>query len=147
MHWFNRRKRTSVDIEEIFLDASNLPAFNKGRLEGRMELPVTRRNVYLIGLLFILIAAGFFYQLYQLQIVRGAELYLTSENNSINQSVIIAERGVLYDRNDEMLAWNEYGKNGDYSFPMRAYTHSRTRAAHWLRQLPTKRLTWFLLSD
>lgn len=115
-------KKVNVDFEEILLDSSNLPAFNKGRLEGKMELPVLKRNVFLIGILFVVIASWFFYQIYHLQIVRGAELYGISENNSLDETVIIAERGVVYDRNGEMLAWNEHGKGDTYSFPMRAYT-------------------------
>lgn len=91
-------------------------------MEGKRELPVTKRNVYLIGILFILIAGGFFYQLYTLQIVEGARYYSISENNSIDETVIIAERGVVYDRNGEMLAWNEFDVNDDHTFPMRAYT-------------------------
>lgn len=122
MSFWKRGKRTEVNFEEILLDASNLPEFNKGRMEGRMELPVTKRNVYVVALLFVLIAGWFFYQLYQLQIVRGAELAAKSENNTIDESVIIAERGVIYDRNGEMLAWNEHDQTDQYGFPMRAYS-------------------------
>jgi len=122
MWFFKRGQRKQMDFEEILLDASNLPAFNKGRMEGRMELPVLKRNVYFVGVLFLCIAAWFLYQLYHLQIVRGAELYEISENNSINETVIIAERGVVYDRNGEMLAWNEHDNGDKYTFPMRAYT-------------------------
>lgn len=115
-------KKTRVDFEEILLDSSNLPAFNKGRMEGKLELPVTKRNVYVIGLLFVCIAAAFFYQLYQLQIVQGAELFELSERNSIDETVIIAERGVVYDRTGELLAWNEQDRFNEHGFPMRAYT-------------------------
>ena len=104
------------------LDASNLPAFNKGRMEGKLELPITKRNVYLIGFLFLGIAAWFFYQLYHLQIVEGKTYYDISEHNSLDETVIIAERGVVYDRNGEMLAWNEQDINEQHGFPMRAYT-------------------------
>lgn len=120
--FFKRRQKKEVNFEEILLDASNLPAFNKGRMEGRLELPVTRRNVYVVGLIFVCIALWFFYQLFTLQVVRGEDMFAISENNSIDQTVIIAERGVIYDRNGEMLAWNEHDKGDDYSFPMRAYT-------------------------
>lgn len=122
MWFFRRKKKNQMTFEEILLDSSNLPAFNKGRMEGKMELPVMKRNVAIVGVLFTLIAAGFLYKMYDLQVVRGAEYFDISENNSIDQTVIIAERGVIYDRNGEMLAWNEPDKESLYGFPMRAYT-------------------------
>ena len=36
--------------------------------------------------------------------------------------MIIAERGVVYDRNGEMLIWNEFDTSDQYDFPVRAYT-------------------------
>jgi penicillin-binding protein 2 len=40
----------------------------------------------------------------------------------VNRSVIIAERGVVYDRQGEMVIWNEPDYTGQYNFPVRAYT-------------------------
>ena len=36
--------------------------------------------------------------------------------------MIIAERGVIYDRNDELVVWNEVDPRGIHDFPIRAYT-------------------------
>ncbi len=119
---FRRKKRTEVSFDEILLDASNLPSFNQGRLEGRMELPITKRNVFIVGLMFVLIATSFMYRLFILQVVEGAEYRDISLNNSIDQTTIIAERGVIYDRTGELIAWNEEDTSDEYSFPMRAYT-------------------------
>ena len=111
-----------MTFEEILLDSSNLPAFNKGRMEGKRELPITKRNVYLVGVIFTIITIWFWYQMFQLQIIGGERYVDISENNSINRSTIIAERGVIYDRNGELIAWNEQDKGDEYSFPMRAYS-------------------------
>lgn len=120
--WFTRKpKKHSVEVDEILLDASNLPSFNQKRLEGRLELPLTKRNVYSVGVLFLLIALGFLYQLINLQIVRGEELSSISENNRFDEMPIIGERGVIYDRNGELIAWNENDETDAYEFPMRAY--------------------------
>ena len=35
---------------------------------------------------------------------------------------MIAERGVVYDRNGELVVWNEADESGEYDFPIRAYT-------------------------
>lgn len=121
---FFKRKRPKKDIafDEIFLDASNLPSFNQGRMEGRMELPIKKRSVFVVGLIFSLIAALFFSKLFTLQVIEGASFRDQSEQNRINEGVIIAERGVIYDRNGELLAWNEHDYGDEYDFPVRAYT-------------------------
>ncbi len=123
MSFFSRTKeKNAVAYEEILLDSSNLPSFNQGRMEGRMELPITVRSIGVVAAIFILIAGWFFSKLFVLQIVQGEEYYDISENNSLDKTTIIAERGVIYDRNGELLAWNEPDTEGVYSFPVRAYT-------------------------
>lgn len=125
MFFWRQRKKEQVSFEEILLDASNLPSFNQGRLEGKRELPLTKRNIALVAMLFSLVACLFLGKLYSLQIIHGAEYRNISENNSLNRTTIIAERGVIYDRTGEMLAWNEPDTTGAYSFPVRAYTDRR----------------------
>ena len=104
------------------MDSSNLPAFNQGRLEGRMELPIAKRSVMAVGFLFILIMLGFAGKLFSLQVVNGAEYRERSDNNNIDQGIIIAERGVIYDRRGEMLAWNANDREEERGFPLRTYT-------------------------
>ena len=117
-----KRKKKEVAFDEILLDASNLPSFNQGRMEGRMELPIRTSNIAVVGVIFSVVAALFLYKLFVLQVVEGAEYRNISENNTIDETIIIAERGVIYDRNGEMIAWNEPDKSDEYEFPMRAYT-------------------------
>jgi penicillin-binding protein 2 len=112
----------SVDVEEVLLDASNIPEFNQGRLEGKRELPIRKGSVRTVGIIFSCIALVFFYQIFTLQIVKGEEYKNISENNRVDEVLIIAERGVVYDRNGEMVAWNEADETGEYDFPIRAYT-------------------------
>ncbi len=117
-----KNKNKNVEFEEIFLDTSNLPSFNQNRMEGKRELPISRQNIIVVAVIFCAIAVWFLSKIYILQIVRGEEFKHISENNSVDRSVIIAQRGVIYDRNGELLAWNKQDKNGEYSFPIRAYT-------------------------
>lgn len=112
----------SVEVEEVLLDASNIPEFNMGRMEGKRELPITKKNLLTVWFLFLVIASIFLYQIFTLQIVRGEEFKAIAENNRVDRALIIAERGVVYDRNGEMLAWNEVDSTGEYDFPIRAYT-------------------------
>jgi len=111
-----------VDVEEVLLDASNIPSFNQARMEGKRETPISKKSVYTIGALFVLIAFAFISKVYALQITDGPKYAAIAENNSIDKAVIIAERGVVFDRTNEMLAWNEVDTTGEYNFPIRAYT-------------------------
>jgi penicillin-binding protein 2 len=125
MGFFRKRKREEVSFDEILLDSSNLPSFNTGRMEGRIELPLREFNIYIVGGVFVLIALTFFGQLFKLQILQGAELAEKSENNRLETGLIVAERGIVYDRNGELIAWNELDTTGQYGFPVRAYTDRR----------------------
>jgi penicillin-binding protein 2 len=120
--WRNKTPKKTVEFDEILMDVSNLPSFNTGRLEGRRELPIKVRSILIIGLLFLCIALAFLTKIYQLQIVSGEQYRQISDNNSVNRTAIIAERGVVYDRRGEMVIWNEPDFSGQYGFPVRAYT-------------------------
>lgn len=111
-----------MEFDEIFMDSSNLPAFNRGRLEGRLELPISQNGIFMLGAAFILVTIVFFGKLFSLQVIHGADYRERSDNNRIDQGLIIAERGVIYDRRGEMLAWNGTDYGEERGFPLRAYT-------------------------
>lgn len=117
-----KRYAEHVSVEEVLLDGSNLNEFDYSRLEGKRERRITDKEVRLVWIVFLLIAAGFFYQILQLQLVEGAHYRSIAENNQVDETVIIAERGVVTDRNGELMIWNEVDTSGEYDFPIRAYT-------------------------
>lgn len=117
-----RTKKPSFEFDEILLDSSNLPSFDTRRAEGRLETPISNRSIFIIGLLFSLITLAFAGRAFSLQVLAGADYREQSEQNKLSEAIIIAERGVIYDRNGELLAWNEVDNTGEYGFPVRAYT-------------------------
>ena len=125
MRFFRKKRRTEVSFDEILLDASNLPSFNVNRLEGRIELPLPDRNFISIGIIFVLIALVFLGQAFNLQVIEGKTLAEKSVANKLEQTLIVAPRGTVYDRNGELVAWNEVDQSGEYAFPVRAYTDRR----------------------
>ncbi len=125
MQIFRKRKKPDISFDEILLDSSNLPSFNTGRMEGRIELPLSEKSIYAVGVIFVLVMIAFTAQLFNLQILQGATLAEKGENNSLEAGLIVAERGIIYDRRGEMLAWNERDQTGQYDFPVRAYTDRR----------------------
>lgn len=125
MGLFRKRRKPEISFEEILLDSSNLPSFNVSRMEGRIELPLAKRNVYIVGVIFTAVAVAFFAQLFNLQILQGAILTEKGEYNRLETGLIVAPRGIIYDRTGELIAWNELDTTGKYNFPVRAYTDRR----------------------
>lgn len=125
-----QRRDHEITPDEIFLDARNLPDFNKHQLEGSIEQPISKRVIGIVGILFGLVALVFIIQLVTLQISKGEAYFAQSENNRIHEIVLFGDRGVIYDRNDEIIAWNVQPEN-DEPFSYRAYT-KRPGFAHVL---------------
>lgn len=109
MKWDRRsqhRRGAEISPDEIFLDAKNLPGFEYGRLEGRLERPLTRRAVISMGALFVLFGFIIFGRTFFLQLVHGSSFAYRAEYNQLQKQLLIPERGLLYDRNNALLAWN-----------------------------------------
>ena len=106
--WRKRSRRVIQEIapDEIFLDSSNLPEHEVGQFEGRVTKPVSRRSVFSVGVVFILIVCTFSFRTFNLQIANGAEYGDISRNNTLKKSLIFATRGLMYDRMGRELAWN-----------------------------------------
>ncbi len=124
MRFFRKKRIHAIDFDEILLDASNLPAFNRGRLEGRLEMPLSRRGMFAIGVCFVLIVLVFLGQMFRLQIVAGKDYAKRSTDNRLNKSILFSDRGVIYDRTGERLAWNAESSEGR-DFAERVYTDRR----------------------
>lgn len=119
---FHRRRKAQMDFEEILLDSSNLPSFDTRRAEGKIEVPISRRSISIVGAFFGLVMVLFLWRLFELQVIAGAEYRERSEQNTLDEATVIAERGVIYDRSGELLAWNEIDESGEHDFAVRAYT-------------------------
>lgn len=122
MRLFRKQKQKIVELDEVLLDATNIPSFNLARLEGKRELPISMRSIYGVGVVFLVVSTLYLGKIFELQVLQGAEYRAIAENNSVDQAVVIAERGVVYDRRGELVAWNEYDERSVYDFPIRAYT-------------------------
>lgn len=102
-----RKPKHEIDPDEIFLDASNIPEFDTQQFEGRLERPISLSSVFLLGALVLLVIFIFLSRIYTLQIVHGESYREKSENNRLEEIPIFGDRGVIYDRNKVLLAWNE----------------------------------------
>ena len=118
--WF-KRKYTDYEIlpDEIFLDKANVSGLDKQQFEGVIEKPIAQKTLQFVGGFFALCLLFFVGQLIYLQIIEGSSYLERSENNRLRSIPIFAERGVIYDRNNNEIAWNS---EGDESYLYRAYT-------------------------
>ncbi len=113
--------RVEINPDEIFLDSSNLPNFDKDQFEGRIEKPFSRVVPILTLSFFILVTLIFSWKVWGLQIVQGEKLAERSARNSLIKTSIFSERGSILDRNDKILATNVPAKEGG-DFSLRRYT-------------------------
>lgn len=111
---FGRRSRIEREIapDEIFLDSSNLPEFNQGRLEGKLERPVPRAAYAGMLLVMALVFFGLIAQAANLQIKEGERFALQSERNRVRPEVMFAKRGAIVDRNGNPLVYNDATDDG-----------------------------------
>ncbi len=117
------KKRSEIEPDEIFLDSSNLPQFDTDQFEGRMEKPISRKTVLVVisfFLLFVLLYAG---RIWALEVKNGDLYFTKSKNNTLKHTLIFAGRGVINDRNNIPLAWNEFPPGGS-DFALRRYSEA-----------------------
>lgn len=108
MRWRRRNNaHAGIDFDEILMDSHNIPSFDTQQFEGRIEQTISRRAIWLIGAFFVLAMLVFLWQLQTLQLKKGNAYFALSEKNSLDDEIIFADRGVIYDRNGVELAWNE----------------------------------------
>lgn len=118
--WFKKKRRAyeAIEPDEILIDAANLPSFDRTRLEGKLERPLgekTFRTFIAIAVLCLLVGAG---QLISLQVARHDAFAARAEANRLSHTTVMADRGLIVDRNGKPLAENEAGADG---YPMRVY--------------------------
>jgi penicillin-binding protein 2 len=102
-----RKHNFMVDPDEIFLDSKNIQNFDRQQFEGRIEKPIPKKTIFALAGVFIIMVATFGSRLGYLQIANGETYFKRSENNTLAKDIIFADRGIIYDRNKEELAWNK----------------------------------------
>lgn len=120
------RRNNEIAPDEIFLDSSNLPEFDKNQFEGQIEKPISKRSLFFAGLFFATVAVIFIVRIFTIQISDGQKYRNISENNRLHHSIVFAERGAITDRTGKLLAWNTIGSVGSTStesgeFSLRSY--------------------------
>lgn len=96
-----------IDIDEIFLDGRNTPGYHRESLEGVLEQPMSKRVFFALGVLFAISGTMFILRTSSLQILNTSAFRERSLNNYLRLVEQPAERGLIYDRDSNVLAANE----------------------------------------
>jgi penicillin-binding protein 2 len=126
LRWWTRRGtiRSEIHPDEIFIDSQNVSEFDTDQFEGRIERPLSRRQLFAAGGVVALVIALLFARAGALQVVHGAEYAKQAQQNQLAEQTIFADRGTIEDRNGVPLAWNEREEVGD-DFAKRVYADMR----------------------
>ncbi|MEK7113497.1 MAG: penicillin-binding transpeptidase domain-containing protein, partial [Patescibacteria group bacterium] len=108
-----------VEPDEIFLDSKNIQNFDVQQFEGRIEKPISKKSILLVGIFLSLFMSIFSFRLGYLQIEKGEAYLERGKNNTLEKQIIFNERGIIYDKNKVELAWNE--KDKDTSDTIRSF--------------------------
>lgn len=107
---FRRTKRIpashELQADEILLDVHNAPAFDTHQLEGRVVAPISKRTLRAFSGTITILFVLFLGRLIYLQIAQHAAYATRSQQNSLDHIPVLADRGIIYDRNGTELAWN-----------------------------------------
>ncbi len=103
-----RKKKNSYssDLDEIFLDARNIPGYHQESWEGVLEEPIKNRSLIIVGIFFVCVSIIFLSRVSLLQVVRGNEFEARASRNHLRFVEKPAERGIIYDRFGIPLAHN-----------------------------------------
>lgn len=123
MNLFTKTKYKDIDPDEIFIDSENLPEFNTDQFEGRIEKPISKHVFLLLSIAFVSIGFVFLGRLWNLEVISGGQYKTKSENIRLKNETIFTNRGIIFDRNGESLAWNDLNPNSP-DFPLRVYATS-----------------------
>jgi penicillin-binding protein 2 len=104
-----KTKEKELYPDEIFMDSKNIPQFDVHQMEGRIEKPISKKTFYGTAAIFAVIGFLILAKIFTIQLVSGEEYARRSEDNSLKKIFIFPNRGIIYDRNEEKLAWNDIG--------------------------------------
>lgn len=108
---FNKYKikgpSVSVEPHEIFLDKmAQSEEEETGLSEKKFEVPLREGVSYFLFGIFFVLASLLFFKVFYFQFFEGKSLSIQAENNKGSMSLIVPERGIIYDKNMKKLVLN-----------------------------------------
>ncbi|MEK7126202.1 MAG: hypothetical protein AAB835_01810, partial [Patescibacteria group bacterium] len=107
MKWrLTKRKDPEIAPDEIFLDASNVPDFDRARFEGRLEKPLSSATFFSLTVALTILFFALTVRSWNLQITNGPAFLAESTHNSLEAVTLFASRGIITDFQGIVLAEN-----------------------------------------
>jgi len=110
--WHKRRRDPEIAPDEIFLDSSNAPEFNRERFEGRIEKSLPPSSFFLLATGLTLLFLILILRSWNIQVTNGATYAAESAHNSLEITTIFAPRGTITDMHGVVLAENVQNEDG-----------------------------------
>lgn len=110
-----------INPEDIFIDAKNISNLDNDSFEGRFEKNINSVMMILFSVLSVIVFSFFIYKLSIHQVFNYGHWNDFANNNYTRHNPIFAARGVVFDRNNNTLAWNEDPDIATSSIPKRFY--------------------------
>lgn len=126
MMWRRKRRRDlEIAPDEIFLDASNSPDFDRARFEGRLEKPLSHSTFVSLGVVLAVLFIVLLVRAWNLQIVQGSSFAADSASNALESRTLFAPRGIITDMFGAILAENIEKEDGSMrrNYPIAALGH------------------------
>ncbi len=103
------------------MDSSN--SFDRHQMEGRIEKAISQKNIAILGIFFLLVGVLFLGKVFALQIKDGQMYAERSLKNALRNTFIFADRGLITDRDGDLIAWNSPNEKAE-DYAIRKYTEA-----------------------
>jgi penicillin-binding protein 2 len=108
---FFRRKiknfNTGIEPHEVFLDKlAHKEEEALGISEIKFEVPLKEKISYILFAFFLILIFVLFSKAFYFQVIQGDKMYIAAENNKGSATLVIPERGIIYDKNLKKLVSN-----------------------------------------
>ncbi len=118
----NKRNTKEIDPEDIFLESTNLSNLDQDNFEGRFEKLIEKKLFYFIAASLVLVFSFFTYKASLIQVKDYEKWSNLADKNYLKKTPIFPSRGVIKDRNGELLVWNEDVTSSTNTISSRFYT-------------------------
>lgn len=122
-------KTKDVAMDEILMDVRNIPDFHRESFEGVLENPIKKEIFIFLGFSFFIAGIVFLSRIGFLEIAKGESFLVRAEQNFIREIVMETERGIIFDRDNNPLTFNEFDdtskeKKWTRAYPKEGFLHS-----------------------
>jgi penicillin-binding protein 2 len=130
MKLFKKKKQyKNFDVDTILIDSHTKFDFDHSQMEGKIEETISKKSLLYVGVFTVVFFLILLSKSAYLQVVKGSDYQKRALRNSFDSIPLFARRGIIEDRNGEVLASNELNEELEKDqnilekIPNRVYTN------------------------